>query len=52
MSKSGKAALDGHRIKYEYNTLVDRIDCLTEEIFANENDPQKASEMIKQRAGL
>ncbi len=51
MSKLGMAVLKTHGIHYEYSSLVERIDCETEEILANECDPEKAYIMLKKRAG-
>ena len=50
MSKLGKEALEKYDVKYEYDTLVDRIDCRTEEILVNEFDLEKAYTILKQRA--
>ena len=52
MSKLGKEALEKYDVKYKHDTLVDRIDCRTEEILVNELDPEKAYVMLRQRAKL
>jgi zinc transport system ATP-binding protein len=52
MSHPGKEALEKHNIKYGYDSLVDRITCRTEEILADEYDPQRAYVILKERAGL
>ena len=52
MSQPGKQALEKHEVEYEYQSLVDRITCRTEEILADEFDPQKAYVILKERAGL
>ena len=52
MSRPGKEALEQHEAKYEYERLVDRIACRTEELLIDEYDPQKAYAMLKERAGL
>ncbi len=51
MSELGKNVFDTHGIKYEYEQLVDRIQCRTEEMLKDEHDPEKAYEMIKALAG-
>lgn len=48
MSKLGKDALEKYVISYEYKNLVDRIQCRTEELLQNEDDPQKAYKIIKE----
>ena len=52
MSKLGREALEKYDVKYEYDTLVDRIDCRTEEILVNEFDPEEAYAILRQRAKL
>ena len=52
MSRPGKEALEKYEVKYEYERLVDRIACRTEELLIDEYDPQKAYAMLKERAGL
>ena len=51
MSELGKEVLERYDIKYEYERLVDRIICATEEILKKEFDPQKAYVLLKKRAG-
>ena len=48
MSKLGKDALEKYVISYEYKNLIDRIQCRTEELLRNEDDPQKAYKIIKE----
>jgi zinc transport system ATP-binding protein len=50
MSRLGREALERYVVRYEYDTLVDRIDCRTEEMLVNEFDPDRAHAMLKQRA--
>ena len=50
MSKLGKDALEKHGICFEYNDLVKRIQCKTEELLKNEHDYQKAYKLIKKLA--
>jgi len=52
MSKLGKEALEKYGVRHECDSLVDRIDCRTEEILAGEFDPEKAYTILKQRAKL
>ena len=52
MSKLGKEALEKYGVRYECDTLVERIDCRTEEILAGEFDPEKAYTILKRRAKL
>lgn len=51
MSELGKNVFDTHGVKYEYEQLVDRVQCRTEEMLNDEHDPEKAHEMIKELAG-
>ncbi len=46
MSKLAKELFDHFQISYEYEKLVDRIQCRTEELLQHEYDPNKAYEMI------
>jgi hypothetical protein len=50
MSKLGQQALEKYDVAYGYGTLVDRIDCRTEEILLDEFDLEKAYAILKQRA--
>ena len=52
MSEIGKEALEKHGVSYEYDSLVDRIACRTEEMLATEYDPERAHVMLKKRAAL
>jgi hypothetical protein len=47
MSKLAKELFDHFQINYEYEKLVDRIQCRTEELLQHEYDPNKAYEMIR-----
>lgn len=47
MSKLAKELFHHFQIEYDYEKLVDRIQCRTEELLKNEYDPQKAYETIK-----
>ena len=46
MSKLGLDALERHGVQYEYDSLVDRIICRTEELLRDEIDPDRAYEVI------
>ena len=50
LSRLGKQALEEHNVKYEYQTLVERIMCKTEEILIDEHDPERAYLILKARA--
>jgi hypothetical protein len=47
MSKLGLEALERHGIQYEYDSLVDRIICRTEELLRDEMDPDRAYELVR-----
>ena len=51
MSELGRRALERHNVEYEYEMLVERILCKTEELLDGEYDPERAYEMLKARAG-
>ncbi len=52
MSKPGREALEYHKVKYRYESLVDQITCSTEGILMGEYDPRRAYAILKERAGL
>lgn len=52
LSERGKEILDRYDVSYEYNALVDRIDCKTEDLLFNEFDPDKAYQILRKRAKL
>ena len=52
MSELGKEVLEKYGLKYEYDNLVDRIICATEEILKAEFDVKKAHTLLRKRAGL
>jgi len=47
MSKLGKELFDHFQVNYEYENLVDRIQCRTEEMLRGEFNPEKAYLVIK-----
>jgi hypothetical protein len=52
MSKLAQHALDRAGIPYTFHTLVERIDCQTEEIRQDIDDPQAAYAILRERAKL
>ena len=50
MSHLACGILERRAISYTYETLVDRIDCQTEEILLNIDDPEKAYLILAERA--
>ena len=52
ISIPGKEALEKHGVAHEYDRLVDRIACRTEELLSCEDDPEKAYAMLKERAKI
>ena len=50
MSELGKEIFDHFQIEYEYENLVTRIECRTEEILKNEFDPEHAYFIITELA--
>jgi len=46
LSLPGKEVFDAHSIHYEYETLVDRILCRTEQMLAETSDPLEARKLI------
>ena len=49
LSNLGKAVLEEHNINFEYMSLLDRIDCKTEILMADINDPAEAYRFIQAR---
>jgi len=52
LSRLGREALEHFRVSYTFDRLVDRIVCRTEELLADEIDPERAYGILRQRAGL
>lgn len=50
LSEFGKDSLDKFGVKYDYDKLVERIICRTENLLKNEEDPEKAYWLIKKLA--
>lgn len=49
LSHPGRDILEHYKIDYSYDLLVDKIGCQTEDLLANEYDPEAAYTLIKQR---
>ena len=49
LSHPGRDVLEYYKIDYSYDLLVDKIGCQTEDLLANEYDPEVAYTLIKQR---
>ena len=52
MSELGKEVLDRYGVTNEYNNLVDRIICATEDLLKDEFDHVNAYNILRKRAGL
>lgn len=52
LSKLAQRVLDQAGIPYSYETLVERIDCQTEELLKDIEDPEIAYALLRERAGL
>ncbi len=52
MSKLAQQVLDHAAIPYTFGTLVERIDCQTEELLKDIDDPEIAYALLRKRAGL
>ena len=52
MSELGKEVLDRYGVKNDYNKLVDRIICATEDLLKDEFDHVTAYDILKKRAEL
>ncbi len=52
LSKLGQRVLDQAGIPYSYETLVKNIDCQTEELLKEVDDPGMAYTLLRERAGL
>ena len=50
VSQIACAVFDQARLPYSFGTLVDRIDCQTEEILLDINDPEVAYRILSERA--
>ena len=50
LSEYARGALDKYKIEYEYESLVDRIGCRTEDLLRHELDPENAYKLILKKA--
>jgi len=50
LSRPGRKVLLAHGIDHSWDTLVDRIDCMTEDILKHETDPESAHAILRERA--
>jgi hypothetical protein len=50
LSRLGESTLRAHAVTATWNVLVDRIDCQTEELLADVDDPDAAHALIVERA--
>ena len=50
LSRRATDVFDAHDVRYEAATRVDRIDCRTEEILADVDDPEQAYRIVRARA--
>jgi hypothetical protein len=51
LSKLGRGVLEHHHVKYAAEQIVERIDCQTEVLLSEVEDPQQAYDLVKVRAG-
>ena len=51
LSRRGEAVLQRYGMAYPYELLVDHIQCQTEELLADVEDPEEAYRLVKVRAG-
>lgn len=50
LSRLGQEILERYEVPYRYDTLVDRIDCRTEQILHDETDPHRAVRLLRRLA--
>jgi hypothetical protein len=51
LSKLGRNVLERHRVSYSAAEVVERIDCQTENLLADVEDPEEAYRIVAARAG-
>lgn len=51
LSELAKAVLERFEVRFSYTTIVERIDCRTESLLADVEDPEQAYRIVKARAG-
>lgn len=52
MSQMAKEIFDYYQINYEFQKLVERIQCRTEQMLADEYDPEQAHKLIKELSNI
>ncbi|MBT3273687.1 MAG: DUF1893 domain-containing protein [Spirochaetales bacterium] len=50
LSRPGKEILEANDVVFSYDLLIDRIDCITEELLADKDDFDEIHEMLLSRA--
>jgi hypothetical protein len=51
LSEMAKAVLERYGVRFSYTTIVERIDCQTEILLADVEDPEQAYQIVKAKAG-
>ena len=51
LSELAKAVLERCGVRFSFTTIVERIDCRTEMLLADVEDPEQAYRIVKARAG-
>jgi len=51
LSELAKAVLARYEVRFSFTTIVERIDCRTEILLADVEDPEQAYRVVKARAG-
>jgi hypothetical protein len=51
LSELAKAVLERYDARFSFTTIVERIDCRTEILLADVEDPEQAYQIVKARAG-
>jgi len=51
LSELAKAVLERFDVRFSFTTIVERIDCQTEILLADVEDPEQAYRIVKTRAG-
>ena len=51
LSELAKAVLERYDVRFSFTTIVERIDCQTEILLADVEDPEQAYRIVKARAG-
>jgi hypothetical protein len=51
LSKPGRTVLERHNLRYSAKQIVERIDCQTESLLAEVEDPEQAYRIVAARAG-